>query len=275
MKRLRRIPVSARILSALPLAAATGALAAALPIDPRTAVTATMDGGTARTGNTWYEIGVNAAAPSTGVRTGVVAGQTDPLSTFLIQPATGPNALMLDGANASGGFTFNNPLTMAAVALVGASGNGAGTVVPTLRFADNTTKTLSALTVGDWFNQEPRVETVAGRIHAVNNEFANVGQDNPRILSVSFALSPEDATKAIAGIDLSWTGGATTHTALFGVSGDFTGLGHFSAIPLDILNFNQDVIVGAIEAIPEPGPAALLGTGVIALLALGRRQRRS
>lgn len=275
MKPLRRLPASTRILSALPLLAATGAWAAALPVDPRTTVTATMDGGTAKTGNTWYEIGVNAAAPTTGVRTGLVAGQTDPLSTFLIQPATGPNVLMLDGANPNGGFTFNSPLTMAAVALVGASGNGAGTVVPTLRFADNTTKTLSALTVGDWFNNQPRVETVSGRIHAVDNAFANVGQDNPRILSVSFTLAPEDAAKPIAGIDLSWTGGATTHTALFGVSGDFTGLGHFSAIPLNVLNFNQDVIVGAIEAIPEPGPAAVLGTGALALLVLAQRSRRS
>src|SRR5512141_2485552 len=55
----------------------------AVPVDPKLTVSATMDGGTAKTGNTWYEVGVNTAAPATGLKTGIVAGQTDPLSDYL------------------------------------------------------------------------------------------------------------------------------------------------------------------------------------------------
>ncbi len=272
-----RILSQACLASALaPVLLGSAAHAAAVPIDPRTVITATMDGGTAKTGNTWYEVGANTAAPATGLKTGLVAGQTDPLSTYLFQPAGSPNALMLDNAAKSGSLNFNFPLTLAAFSIVGASGNGAGSVTPTLHFADSTTSVLGSATVGDWFNNEPRVQTVAGRIDVVGNTFNNVAADNPRIPSVSYTLSAADAGKALTGISLDWTGGATTHTAIFGVSGDFTGLGHFSAIPLTPTSFNQDMIVGAVEVgIPEPGALTLFGLGALGLMLASRRRQRA
>lgn len=235
-----------------------------------------MDGGTAKTGNTWYEVGVNTAAPTTGIKTGIVAGQADALSSYLIQPATGPNALMLDNATKSGSLTFNSPLTLAAFSLAGSSGNGSGNVIPTLHYADGTSLALASKPVGDWFNQTPIVVTAAGRIDAVANTFNNAGSANPRIISVAYTLSASESAKAIASISLDWSAtGANTHTAIFGVSGDFTGLGHFSAIPLKASSFNQDMIVGATEVVvPEPGTLALFGFGA-AGLALARRSRRA
>ena len=65
-------------------------------------------------------------------------------------------------------------------------------------------------------------------------------------------------------------------TALFGVSGDFTGLGHFSAIPLAAGSLNQDIIVGASEVVvPEPSTIALFGLGAIGLLVCCYRRKRS
>lgn len=268
-KAMRRTALVAALL-ATPLT--TSVFGAAVAVDPKTTVTATMDGGTAKTGNTWYEVGVNTAAPATGLRTGIVAGQADPLSDYLFEPATGNNALMLDNATKSGSFTFNRPLSITALSLSGASGNGSGTVTPTLRFSDNTSSTLGATTLGDWFNQTPRVQTTQGRIDVVANTFNNAGQDNPRVLAANITLSATDQAKLITGIDFAWTGsGANTHTALFGVSGDFTGLGHFSAIPLSATSFNQDVIVG-LQEVPEPGTFVLLGLGAAGMLACFRRR---
>jgi len=249
------------------------AFAAAVPIDPRIAITATMDGGTAETGNTWYEVGVNTAAPATGIRTGIIVGQTDPLSTYLFEPATGNNALMLDNNAKSGTLTFLKPLSLSGLSLSGASGNGTGTLVPTLRFSDNTSSTLGGVTLGDWFNNVPRVQTTQGRIDAVGNSFNNAGADNPRVLASNLTLSAADAAKFVTSIELAWTGsGANTHTAIFGISGDFTGLGIYSAIPLNASSFNQDIIVG-LQEVPEPGTMVLLGLGAVGMIACYRRKR--
>jgi hypothetical protein len=251
---------------------ANNASGAAVGIDPKTAVTASMDGGTAKTGNTWYEVGVNTAAATTGFKTGLVSGQNDPLSSYLFRSSVGANALMLDNSTKTGTLTFSQPLKLSGLSFAGASGNGAGTITATLHFTDSSTSALAPLAVGDWFNNTNRVETVAGSIDLVANTFNNVAADNPRVLSANLSLSATDAAKTISSIDLSWTGGATTHTMIFGVSGDLLGLGHYSAIQLDGSSFNQDVIVGTAEAIPEPGTMALLGLGVFGLAAAYRKK---
>src|SRR5687768_13635581 len=95
---------------AITLLAITGSFVnSALGQAPTNLITATMDGGTAKTGNTWYEVGRNSAAPTTGLRTGFVAGQTDPLSLYFIRPASELNALMLDTATNFGRLTFERP----------------------------------------------------------------------------------------------------------------------------------------------------------------------
>jgi len=252
--------------------------------NPATTVTATMDNGNALNssgslyGNTWYEVGVNPAALTSGLQTGLVAGQTDPLSTYLIQPATGNNALMLDSSKKTATLTFSKPFSITAVSLAGSSGNGSGTLTPTLHFTDGTTDTLSPVTAGDWFNfGSNRVETAKGRIDVGSNTFDTQSalSDNPRIYALNETLSAADANKTVYAIDLSWTGsGANTHTAIFGLSADFTGLGHFSAVPLDPGSFNRDIIVG-LQEIPEPSTIALLGLGILGMVACYRRRSAS
>ena len=277
MKTTQILRQTALISALLAVPLANNTFGAAVPVDPKTTITATMDGGTAKTGNTWYEVGVNTAALTTGIKTGVIAGSgpsSDSLSTYLIGPANGLNALVLDTAKKTGTLTFGRALSVTALSFAGASGNGAGTITPTLHFSDSTTDTLAPLTVGDWFNVNPRVQTVSGRIDAGANSFNNVNADNPRVLAINDTLSAADAAKFITSIDLSWTGGASTHTAMFGVSGDFTGLGHFSAIPLAAGSLNQDIIVGASEVVvPEPSTIALFGLGAVGLLVCYRRKR--
>jgi hypothetical protein len=254
--------------------------AAIVGVNPTNTITASMDNGILRTGNTWYELGVNPSNPTSGLRTGLINGQSDPLSSYLIQPATGLNALLLDTNRNKGTLIFDRPVSVTALSLSGSSGNGTGTVTPTLRFTDGSTDTLPSVSVGDWFNNTaPRVETAFGRINASNNSFDTQSalSDNPRVYALNETLPTADQGKTIFAIDLSWSGASptsNTHTAILGVSGDVTGLGHFTAIPLDTGSFNHDIIVGLAE-VPEPGTLALFGLGVAGLVAWGARKSRS
>jgi len=271
---------NAAIASALLLALFGSKANAAGPFVDLSTITATMDGGTAKNGNTWYDVGVNTSSNTTGLVTGLISGQSDPLSTYLIQPAKGNNVLMLDSANKSGTLTFQRAFPLDGLSLAGSSGNGTGTITNTiLHFTDGTTSAYNnKLGVGDWFGNTPIVETAKGRIQVdattASGLFNNVGANNPRIVSTNLVLSIADSAKLITAIDFSWTGGTTTHTAIFGVSGDFTGSGHFTAIPLAPGSFNQDVIVGASEVVPEPGTLALLGLGAAGLF-VGCRRKKS
>lgn len=238
-------------------------------------ITASMDGGTAKNGATWYEMGVNGAAPQTGIQLGIVPAEWDPLSLYLFQPADQLNVLMLDSGSRTGSMTFTRPISAVSLSLAGASGNGTGTNTATLRFQDGSTTTVGPFTVGDWFFNELRVQTADGRINIFGNSFANVNSDNPRILPINYTLSEADQLKFLTSVDFSWTGsGANTHTALFGISADFTGLGHFSPVPMTAGSFNQDVIVGLSE-VPEPGALSLFGLGAFAALVARLRRKAS
>jgi len=171
----------AAVLAALVSAALTNqASAAAITgVNLTNTITASMDGGETKSGDTWYQLGVNAANPTTGIRTGLISSQTDPLSTYLIPSPSGLNTLMLDTNRRSGTLTLERPVSATALSLAGASGHGFGTLNATLRFTDGSTNLLSSLTVGDWFNNSNRVDTANGRINVTGNVFDNVNSDNP------------------------------------------------------------------------------------------------
>lgn len=235
-------------------------------------ITGSMDGGVTKVGNTWYERGANFTNLASGIQLGLVSGQLDPFSDYLFQPAIGNNTMMLSTNRTTGSLLFQRPVSVVGLSLAGASGNGTGTNVLTLKFSDATTSTLTAI-VGDWFNNTNRLQTSNGRFDIFNNTFNNMNSDNPRVYAVNLALSQADQSKFLTGIDFSWTGSSTrTVTAIFGVSGDVTGIGHYTAIPLTPASFTDDMIVGVLE-VPEPGTLTLVALGGVALLARARRNR--
>jgi len=274
MNNTLRLAKTAALAALLSAALTSSTLGAAITgVNLTNTITASMDGGASKSGDTWYELGVNATNLTSGIKTGLIPGQIDPLSNYLIPGASGPNTLMLDTTTTRGTLTFQRPISVTALSLAASSGHGAATLTPTLRFTDGTSNTISAITVGDWFNNTNRIETANGRISVTGNTFDNVDSDNPRILANNELLSSADAAKTIFAIDFSWSGSAAnTVTAIFGVSGDVTGIGHFTAIPLDAGSFTQDMIVGLAE-VPEPGTLALFGLGIAGLLGYAWRKR--
>jgi autotransporter-associated beta strand protein len=184
-----------------------------------TGLTATMDGGTAITGNTWYEIGQNVANPTTGLPMGqTVPSETTAGVSYTFQPAMGRNAMLLDnqGGNTTGRFTLASPTALSQVFFATSSGNGTGTITATIHYSDGTADATGLVfTSPDWFNNTPVAITAHGRISAAG--YNNVGTTNPRLYD-EFITNPNPANP-IASIDLSWSGsGATTHTAIFALN---------------------------------------------------------
>ena len=223
-------------------------------VNPQTAVTATMDQGTARGANVWYELGVNTAAPTTGLKTGLVTGVSDSNSTYQIMPAVGMNAFLLDAAHPTGTLTLQTPVALAGFSLAGSDGNGGALVTPTLNFTDGTSATLSPLAFSDWFNNNPIVYDALGRIDVTANTYNNTGgvpaSGNPRVLAVNVTNSAANATQMISSIFFSWkeaSGSSGTHTCIFALSGDTNGSGHYTPLALTPESYNQDMIVGVAE----------------------------
>jgi hypothetical protein len=215
------------------------------------AVTATMDNGTnltagKLTGNTWYEIGYNPSALTTGLPSGFIFGETDPKSTFFIEDADEPNnVLLLDTTHKTGTFTFVTPRFAGGLAFTTSSGN-AGSPAPSItavvHFSNGAADiTLPAFSSPDWFGAtDSLVYTAKGRVDVGTGAFDTQSSiaTNPRIYEETVAIPAADAANPIKSIDLSWTGVTAAHTMVFGVS----------------------------TAVPEPATAALLGLGGLALL---------
>lgn len=186
-------------------------------------ITATMDGGTTLAGNTWYELGQNVAAPTTGVPMGqTFASQTNPTFMYTTQPATSNNVIMFDTAagNSTGRLTLVTPTLLPQVSFLTSSGNAgstAPTITATLHYSDGTEDVTGlTFTSTDWFNGTPVALTASGRIDA--GGYNNVGTTNPRLYD-AIITNPNPASP-ISSIDLSWQVGSNgnAHTAIFAIN---------------------------------------------------------
>ena len=138
--------------------------------DPTThfsaAVTATMDAGTAKIANTWYESGLPGGEGGGLPSAGVFTSAADPSARFLLAPYTGPNALFLDQDNPSGTLTFATPMDLHSLSILTSSGLGTSTspvLGLTIHFTDGT-PAMSGLSVvsPDWFNNGPAALVAGG-----------------------------------------------------------------------------------------------------------------
>jgi hypothetical protein len=185
------------------------------------ATTATLDAGVDNTDYTWYERGVYAPAPLTGLP---AAGQTITNAAaadhvYRLAPSyTENNAILIDNTTAPTDVpvtvTFAAPVTASGLSLLGSSGGGAVTINFTLHHNDNTTQT-GTFVVPDWFNATPVAYTVNGRINAKNGGFQAINSNNPRIYGVDVAVA--NTASPITSIDLSVASGGG-HAAIMAIS---------------------------------------------------------
>jgi hypothetical protein len=185
-------------------------------------VNATMDNGTIVGGNTWYARGQNTGAATTGLPMGTTfAGASNPNSAYTLRAADVANAILLDGEFPTRTLTLTTPVRFTALSFLTSSGNGAGTLTATVNFADGFAPVTGlVVTSHDWFNNTTSVAYFArGRINMDTFTYNTVNADNPRLYERVVTLPAAAGDHPISNIQLAWTGGGTTHTAVFAVSG--------------------------------------------------------
>ncbi len=224
------------------------------------AVNATVDGGTNKSGNTFYEQGYNPAAPTTGVPVHGTTVSYFGTNTFQMAPDYHVNNVLLVG-HAAGGrtpltggtLTLTTPQAYSGLSVLATSGNGPVTVFYTIHYADSTSAqgTFTAL---DWFNNTNYVFNAAGRV-SMGGGVANVN-GNPAGACYAVNVASVNTTVNITSIDFSYYNSGNPlnpyqngRAVIFALSGTTDGI-NYSPVP--VTGYNADVVVEA-DAPPTTG----------------------
>jgi len=159
------------------------------------ATTASMDGGTNNTANTWYERGYYRNMPNSGLPP---AGSTiDSLAQpdhHYTMPASyaANNCIFVDPAHPSANLTIASPATYSAISFLSATANGTVTNQAIMQYADGTSETNTFLS-RDWFGNTPVAYYANGRVNLDNRSLNTdpgraTAPSNPRLYEAQFAL---------------------------------------------------------------------------------------
>jgi predicted alpha-1,6-mannanase (GH76 family) len=187
------------------------------PHPPVSSTTASMDSGTANTGDSWYEQGYNMSAPTTGLPPAgsTITNQSASDHLYTFAPSyTAPNVACLDSTH-SASFVPLSPAPFLALSFLTASGHGPVGVDLLVHHADGSSET-GLLTSPDWFFNTPVVWNCQGRVNVQTGTFDNVNSGNPRLYFKDISLT--NTISAVTSIDLSLDNGGG-EAAIFGVSG--------------------------------------------------------
>ncbi len=204
--------------------------------------TATMDDGTANTGNTWYEQGFNPEAPETGLPPAgsSLTSESLPDHSYVMPPAyANHNAFLVDSTFTNVTLSLLTPAPFSSLSFLTGAGHGPVTVNVVVHHANGQTETNSFVSP-DWFGGADQALTANGRVNLPGRTFDNVNSGNPRLYSADVVL--KDTVNPVERLDLQFTGTpANGHAAVFALSGS-TG-GDFT--PILVTGFNHDIVAEA------------------------------
>jgi predicted alpha-1,6-mannanase (GH76 family) len=182
--------------------------------------TASMDAGTANTGNGWYEQGYNVAAPATGLPPAgsTITNLASSDHVYTLAPSyTANNVAMVDSSHSANLVPVTlNPFS--ALSFLTAAGHGPVTVDYQVQHADGSVET-GTFTSPDWFFNAPVVFNAQGRVDVVTGVFNNVNNGNPRLYAGDITLT--NLASEATNINLTWdaANSAGSVGAIFAVSG--------------------------------------------------------
>src|SRR5438477_2946663 len=131
------------------------------------ATTASMDAGTNNTGASWYEIGFNTAAPTTGFP---AAGSTFSSAAasshqYTMAPSyAANNSMLIDGVISNGTWTLATPATYTNLSFLTSGGHNGRTIGVLVRHQDGTFE-RGSFASPDWFNGASPAFTPNGRVN--------------------------------------------------------------------------------------------------------------
>jgi hypothetical protein len=233
---------------------------AASPIPLNGAVNATMDAGTNKAGDTWYERGYNTNAPTTGIPT---AGSivTNSLSTgnyvFRMPPDYHVNNVIMVGHNNGGrtpllnpgAFTVTPPSAFTGLSFLTSAGNGPVIVGYTLQHDDGSVESAT-FSAPDWFNNTNYIFNAAGRVNIGGGGIDNLN-GNPAGAVYGVNVTVLFPAGNITNITLYYSGsggnGNTNNNGravIFAVSGALGGSTDYTNT-LAVTGYNYDAVVEA------------------------------
>jgi predicted alpha-1,6-mannanase (GH76 family) len=178
--------------------------------------TASMDTGITNTLNTWYEVGYDSAAPSTGLP---LAGSTftnvsAPDHTYTLPGSYAANdALLLTSSALAGTLTPSGPAAAKGLSFLCAAGNGAATINYAVQHAAGSSD-IGTITVPDWFSYSPVAWFANGRVNLGGRTVNSINSANPCLYSMDVPL--QNTTSPVTGVQLKWVAGG--NAAFFALS---------------------------------------------------------
>jgi hypothetical protein len=207
------------------------------PLMPVT--TASMDGGTANTGFSWYERGYHPVWTSSGLPVaGSILSSDVPGHDYLLAPNyKSNNAVMIDSTLTSATLTLSAPSAYSRLSFLASAGNGPGTVQYTIHHQNSTIET-GTLNCPDWLSSVNEAYIASGRVEVNDFTIDGVTFTYPVLFSRDVSLA--NTTNPVTQIDFAYVSGAA-HNAIFAVSGSTNQVDPFS--PIVVTGFNVDLVV--------------------------------
>ncbi len=247
---------------------------AAAPPPVNIAVNVTMDGGTNKNGNTWYEKGYNPAAPTSGLPpAGSLVTNAGLNHVFQMPPDYHVNNVIMVGHNnggrtlllSSGTLTLTTPAAFSGLSFLTCSGNGPVLVGYSIHYADASTESGSFSSL-DWFNTGAGLPNVLNTAGVVSISAGGVNNIGGAARGAAFAADVTVGNPAvnITSVDLFYNGSGTGanlnntnsngRAVIFAIAGS-----------TDSVNFNPVAVTGfTYDAVVEFDGPPTTGSGVAA-----------
>jgi hypothetical protein len=230
---------------------------ASYPVLPaNAAVTVTMDGGPLLNGNTWYEVGTDLGAPSTGLPPAgsLLVDESRPDHQFILPSSwIGNNCLFVGNypgfGLTEGAFVLTDPIACTSLSFLNSAGNGPANLLCIINHADGTTETNDFVSL-DWFNSASAAFSAQGRLTVSGNGgFNHVGSPaGCKLFSTDVALA--NTNSPVTAITFAWISGG--RAAIFAVSAS-TGSAY---TPVAVTGYDADIVVET-TLLPLPYTASM------------------
>jgi Fibronectin type III domain len=126
--------------------------------------------------------------------------------SYQMAPYSSNNSLRLETAGENGTLVFSTPLQALTVYMLATGGSGSCTVDVDVNFTDNTSQTLSGISISDWYGGSSYAIQGIGRINISNDNLESGSGTNPRLYQIPLAISTENQSKSVKSVTVTKVG---------------------------------------------------------------------